>query len=196
MTRRTWAAGWLAAVAGLAGAGGAAADVIHLVGGGAIRVEAWRDAGDAVEFASGGGIVRIAKSEIARIEGQTTRADLRMYSAPAAASAAGPTDGQAAARAMADLLGEGAAVFERTDVSAREKATALRGLGQRWRDLAVPAPLGELHARGQRTLQVALEAYAAEDEGTAPDARERVEAARAGLREALAETRRAAGQPG
>ena len=56
-------------VAALAGAPAARADVIFLVNGNTIQVEAWRDRGDAIEIARGGGIIQIPKTEISRIEG-------------------------------------------------------------------------------------------------------------------------------
>ena len=77
---------WIGLLLVLGGAGTAAADVIHLVGGGTLQVDAWRDVGDAIEFTRLGGILRIPKADVVRIEGNTTSKDLRMYSAPAALS--------------------------------------------------------------------------------------------------------------
>jgi hypothetical protein len=180
---------------GVAAGGPAAADEIHLVGGGVVQVDAWRDVGDAIEFTRGGGIVRIGKSEIARIVGDTTRSDLRMYSAPAAPAAL-PADPRAAVREMADVLREGEGLFGQAGLTAEQKIAALRRLGERWQAVAPPEPLKETHARGLRALQVGVDADTAEVEGTAPDARERVDQARAGIREALAEVRKAAGEQG
>lgn len=55
-------------VVGLGLPGLALADVIHLKNGNSITVRAWRDLGDAIEFARYGGVVRIRKEEILRIE--------------------------------------------------------------------------------------------------------------------------------
>ena len=66
-----------AMVVGLAGA--VCADVIHLKNGNRLEVEAWKDAGDVIEFAMGGGVIRIAKAEIQKIEGKPIRGDFRMY---------------------------------------------------------------------------------------------------------------------
>jgi len=56
-TSLRWVVTGLLTAGGTWSAGLASADVIHLVNGAAIEVEAWRDVGDAVEFARGGGIV-------------------------------------------------------------------------------------------------------------------------------------------
>jgi hypothetical protein len=168
---------------------GAEADVIHLTNGNAIEVEAWRDAGDAVEFARGGGIVRILKSDIARIEGNTRSQDLRMRSAPPAAPAAvrGSTTAPAAAREMAQVLKEGEALFTQTVLDPKAKAEAFRKLSEKWRGLPVPDPLRDAADRAERAIRASAEAFTAEAEGTAPDAKERVEAARKSFAEALAE---------
>lgn len=192
---RGWGRAGLAGAAGLlVGAMGpaAAADVIHLTHGGTIEVEAWRDAGDAIEFARGGGIVRILKSDIRRIEGNTRTDDLRMRAAPpsTAATPATASSPPAAAREMASLLKEGDALFAQTVLDAQTKAGAFRRLAEKWRALEVPDPLRELHGRGERALQVSAEAFTAEAEGVAPDARERIEEARRGFAEVLAEVDR------
>jgi hypothetical protein len=166
------------------------ADVIHLANGSRLEVDAWRDAGDAIEFALAGGIVRVLKVEIARIEGSTRSNDLRMYSAPAAASGAtarAAEETPAAARAMVDLLREGAALFTQTVLEPQVKAGAFRRLVERWRGLEVPEPLRDAHERAERALQESAEAFSADAEGVAPDARERVEAARQRFAEAQAE---------
>jgi hypothetical protein len=173
------------------GAGSVApADVIHLTNGNVIQVDAWRDAGDAVEFTRGGGVVRILKSDIQRIEGNTRSNDLRMHSAPAAAgstAARGAATAPAAAREMAQLLREGEALFTQTVLDAPAKATAFRRLIEKWRGLEVPEPLRDAHDRAERALQESAEAFTADAEGTAPDAKERVEAARRNFTEAQAE---------
>lgn len=182
---------------GLALPGGAGADVIHLTNGHAIEVEAWRDAGDAIEFARGGGIIRISKIEIARIDGKTTRTDLRMYSAPVTAPAStAALDRPAAVKEMLDLLTQGEALFSQTVLLATEKAGALRRLGEKWTALSVPDGLREAHAEGQRALQVAAEAFTAEGAGTAPDTKERIVAARTGVQAALEQVKKASGEQG
>jgi hypothetical protein len=165
----------------------ASADVIHLRSGSTIEVEAWRDVGDAVEFTRGGGIVRIAKSDIARIVGQSIRQDLRMYSAPESLSGSAlraTADRESALRDMTDLLKQGQDLFGQSALSARSKADAFRRLGAKWKELDAPAPLREALTRGQDAFQIAAEAFTAEDEGTAPNTKERVEAAQKAVREA------------
>jgi hypothetical protein len=144
------------------------ADVIHLMNGSQMQVEAWKDAGDAIEFLSGGGIVRIAKSEIRKIDGRATRGDLTMYSSgPATAATTGtgtasPADRAAAIKAMNDLLREGDALFAQSALTPTEKATAFRRLADRWREVEVPEPLRAVHGRGQQALQEAFEAFRTE----------------------------------
>src|SRR5262249_58766217 len=75
------------ALTAVAAAAPALSDTIYLTNGNTIQVDAWRDVGDAVEFSRGGGILRILKSDIRRIEGTNQSKDLRMYSAPASATA-------------------------------------------------------------------------------------------------------------
>jgi len=169
------------------GVGVASADVIHLVSGAEIQVDAWRDAGDAIEFSRSGGIIRIPKRDVARIEGQSVKQDLRMYSAPVSLSgsairAAG--DRETALRDMNDLLKQGEDLFGQTTLSSRSKADAFRRLGSKWKELDVPDPLRETFTRGQDALQMSAEAYTAEDEGTAPNAKERVDSAKKAVEEA------------
>jgi hypothetical protein len=169
------------------GSGPAGADVIHLTSGSAIEVDAWRDVGDAIEFTRSGGIIRIDKRDILRIDGQSVRQDLRMYSAPAGLSGSAlraASTREAALRQMTELLGQGNDLFGQSVLSARSKADAFRRLGAKWREIEAPEALREPLARGQEALQIAVEAYTAEDEGTAPNAKERVEAARKTLQEA------------
>jgi hypothetical protein len=169
------AIGLVGAVVALA----ARADVIHLTSGNTIQVDAWRDAGHAVEFTRGGGIVRILKTEIERIEGTNQSRDLRMYSAPASATAVPTVNStSAAAREMSQVLKEGEALFIQTVLDAQAKAAAFRRLGEKWRDLQVPSGLQDLHSRATRALELSAEAFEAESEGTAPDAQQRIEAAR------------------
>ena len=180
---------------GLAFPGVASADVIHLANGSAIEVEAWRDVGDAIEFARSGGIIRISKADIAKIEGNTTRSDLRMRSAPASVGAStGGGDLAAVAKDMASLLAQGAAMFTQTVLSSAEKARGFRKLGDSWLALTVPEPLRDAHARGQEAFQIAAEAYTADDEGTAPDAKERIEAAKTAVEEAQEQVKKASGE--
>lgn len=189
----TW--GWrLALVVGLAAPAVVAADVIHLKTGGAIQVDAWRDVGDAIEFTRGGGIIRIAKAEIARIDGQTTSTDLRMYSAPASVGRPASLDEPAATKEMLDLLRQGEALFGQSVLTSVEKAGAFRRLGEKWQALAVPDALTAVHALGQQALQVAMEAHTAESQGTVPDVKERLEAARSGIRDTVSEVRKVGGE--
>jgi hypothetical protein len=169
------AIGLVGAVVALA----ARADVIHLTSGNTIQVDAWRDAGHAVEFTRGGGIVRILKTEIERIEGTNQSRDLRMYSAPASATAAPTVNSTSAtAREMSQVLKEGEALFIQTVLDAQAKAAAFRRLGEKWRGLQVPSGLQDLHGRATRALELSAEAFEAESEGTAPDGEQRIEAAR------------------
>ena len=196
MARSKWAVLGLVLAAGLTLPGVASADVIHLTNGGTIEVEAWRDVGDAIEFARGGGIIRIPKAEIAKIDGSTTRSDLRMYSAPPSVGAS-TTGGDrvAVAKEMTDLLAQGAAMFAQTVLSSAEKARGFRKLGDTWRGLTAPEPLRDAHARGQEVFEMAAEAYTADDEGAAPDVKERIEAAKTAVEEAQEQVKKAsAGQ--
>ena len=175
-------------VAAMAGVPAARADVIYLVNGNTIQVDAWKDTGDAIEFARGGGIIRILKSEISRIEGMNQTRDLRMYSAPASATAV-PTasNAGAAAREMSQVLKEGEALFGQSVLDAQSKATAFRRLNEKWRAIQVPADLQPLYDRAGRAVQMSMEAFEAESEGSAPDAKERIEAARKAFSEVQAE---------
>ncbi len=159
----------------------AAADAIRLKNGNVLEVEAWRDVGDAIEFASGGGIVRIAKSEVARIEGRPTRSDLKMYTSGVSTSTGGGAalDQTGAVAKMKDLLGQSDGLFAQAVLSATEKAGAFRRLGEKWREFEVPEPLRDAHTRGQTALDLAADAFTAEASGADPDdARERVQQAR------------------
>ena len=175
-------------VASLAGAPAARADVIFLTNGNTIQVDAWQDTGDAIEFARGGGIIRILKSEISRIEGTNQSRDLRMYSAPASATAV-PTasNAGAAAREMSQVLKEGEALFGQSVLDAQSKATAFRRLNEKWRAIQVPADLQPLYDRAGRAVQMSMEAFEADSEGTAPDTKARIEAARKAFTEVQAE---------
>jgi hypothetical protein len=175
-------------MAALAGAPAARADVIFLVNGNTIQVDAWRDTGDAIEFTRGGGIIRILKTEISRIEGTNQTRDLRMYSAPASATAV-PTasSATAAAKEMSQVLKEGEALFSQTVLDAQSKAAAFRRLGEKWRALQVPADLQPLYDRAGRAVQMSMEAFEADSEGTAPDTKARIEAARKAFTEVQAE---------
>jgi hypothetical protein len=169
----------------------AGADTVRLKNGSALQVDGWRDVGDAIEFAFGGGIVRIGKDEIERVEGRPTAGDLLMYSAPPEAGAAAGGDRGAAVKQMAELLKQGEGLAGQTVLTAAEKASALRRLGETWKGLRVPEALRELHAQGQQALQLLAEAYAAEGGGASPDARERVEKAKSEMQAAQDEVRKA-----
>lgn len=188
---KTYAA-LLACVVGIVSAT-AWADTIRLKNGSVIAVEGWRDVGDAVEFAFGGGIIRIGKGEIERIDGRPTAGDLPMYSAPATPAAAG-TDRGAMAKQMTDFLKQGEGLLAQTVLTAAEKAAAFRRLGEAWKGLSVPEALRDLHAKGQQALQMLAEAYAAEGEGTAPDVKERIEKAKGEMQAAQEEAKKAGEQ--
>ena len=175
-------------VAAVAAGPAARADVIFLTNGNTIEVDAWRDTGDAVEFTRGGGIIQILKADISRVEGMNQSRDLRMYSAPASATVV-PTasSSSAAAREMSQVLKEGEALFIQTVLDAQAKASAFRRLGEKWRALEVPSNLQELYGRAGRALQLSVEAFEAESEGTAPDAKERIAAAKKAFTEVQAE---------
>lgn len=155
------------------------ADVIHLANGNRLEVEGWRDAGDAIEFMMGGGIVRIAKAEIRKIDGKPARGDFRMY-ASGVSTASGPVDQATVAGQMADILKQGQALFSQTVLSTPEKANAFRRLGEQWRGVEVPDPLRDAQSRGDAAIQMAVEAFSADDD-TAPDVKERIDKAKAEL---------------
>lgn len=162
-------------------------DVIYLTSGGTLTIEAWRDAGDAIEFTRFGGIMRIDKRDIVRIDGQSVKEDLRMYSAPASLSGSSLRDAstrEAALRQMTELLGQGEELFGQTLLSSRSKADAFRRLVVKWRDVDAPEALGEPATRGQEALQLAVDAYTADEERAVPDAKERIEAAKKALQAA------------
>jgi len=202
--------GGLVLMAALGGPRDLAADVIHLVNGSRIEVDAWRDTGDAIEFASGGGVVRIAKGEVLKIEGKARRGDLPMYSsgapagaAPAATAAATPTDRAKAAKQLSDVLADGEALFAQSYLSGAEKAGAFRRLAERWRGLDVPDALRDAYQKGDQAIQGAVAAFTAEGAipgEAAPDARQRIEKARADFKSVQDQIKQAGssrpGQPG
>ena len=152
----------LATVVGLAGA--LHADVIHLKNGNRLEVEGWKDAGDAIEFTMGGGIIRISKAEIQKVDGKPVRGDFRMYSSGVSTAAAtGPVSQATAVTQMGDLLQQGAALFGQTVLSADEKVGAFRRLTEQWRALDVPEPARPAHARGETALQMAVSAFGADE---------------------------------
>lgn len=166
----------------------ARADVIHLANGSTIQIDAWRDVGDAIEFTRGGGIIRILKSDIRQIEGTNQTRDLRMYSAPASATTvATASSATVAAKEMSQVLKEGEALFSQTVLDAQAKVNAFRRLTEKWRALQVPSNLQDLHGRAARALRMSTEAFEAEAEGTAPDAKEQIESARKAFAEVQAE---------
>jgi hypothetical protein len=79
---------------------------------------------------------------------------------------------------MSQVLKEGEALFTQTVLDAQAKASAFRRLTEKWRGLQVPSGLQDLHARATRALQMSVEAFEAESEGTAPDTKQRIEAAK------------------
>lgn len=184
---------WIAVIALAVGLPAiATADVIHLKNGSRLQVEGWRDAGDAIEFMMGGGIIRISKAEVQKIDGKPTRGDFKMYSS-GVSTAAGPVDEKAAVGQMADLLKQGEALFGQTVLSSSEKAGAFRRLGEQWRGFEVPAPLRSAHTRGDAAIQMAVEAFSAEED--APDAKDRVEKAKTELAAVQDEVKKLGGGP-
>ena len=134
------------------------------------------------------GIIRILKSDIRQIEGTNQTRDLRMYSAPASATTvATASSAPAAAKEMSQVLKEGEALFGQTVLDAQAKVTAFRRLTEKWRALELPSNLQDLHGRAARALQMSTEAFEAEAEGTAPDAKERIESAKKVFAEVQAE---------
>ena len=108
--------------AGVAAAPVAGGDVIYLTNGSEIQVDAWREVGDAVEFTRGGGIIRIARSDIRRIDGKPSSGDFRMRSAPESLSGSAiraASTREAALGGMADFLKEGEAISGQGGLSSR-----------------------------------------------------------------------------
>jgi len=173
----------------------ASADVIHLTNGSTIEVDAWRDVGDAIEFARGGGIIRISKAEIQRIDGKSTSQDLRMYSAPPSGSpSTAALDQPAAGNEMLDLLKQGEGLFAQSVLSSAEKVGAFRRLAEKWQALTVPEGFRDAHIRGRDAFQIAAEAYTAESEGSAPNIKERLDAAKAALQDVQERVKKAGGE--
>jgi hypothetical protein len=161
------------------------ADVIHLANGSQLTVEAWREAGDAIEFLSGGGIVQIPKSEVRKIDGKPSRGFFQMRSSGPEAAGAAATgaelDRAAAVKQMGELLREADTLFTQTALTSTEKASGFRRLSERWRGFDVPEPLRAAHTRGQQAIQLALDAFTTDslNPGTAdPTVRSRLERAR------------------
>src|SRR5262249_22593728 len=140
----------------------------------------------------GGGIIRISKAEIRKIDGKPTRSDFRMYSS-GVSTAAAPVDEKAAVGQMADMLKQGEALFAQTVLSPSEKAGAFRRLGEQWRSFDVPDPLRATHSRGDAAIQMAVEAFSADED--APDAKERVEKAKTELVAVQDEVKKLGGGP-
>ena len=170
------------------------ADVIHLKNGNKLEVEGWKDTGDAIEFMMGGGIIRISKAEVQKIDGKPTRGDFRMYSSGVSTSATAAVDRATAVSQMADLLKQGEALFGQAVLSASEKADAFRRLGEKWREFEVPEALRDAHTKGGAAIQMAAEAFSADE--TAPDAKERVEKAKAEVTAAQDEVKKLGGGGG
>lgn len=181
MTRKTCAAAGLTLLAALVAPTVAVADVIHLKNGNRIEVEAWRDLGDAIEFARGGGLVRISKAEVVKIEGKPVRGDLPMYASGPAGGPVAALDRAAAAGQMLGLLGRAEGLLGGGLTAPDEKAGAFRRLVAAWQGFEVPKELGEVYSRGQKALQSGVEVFSAEDAGS--EVGPRVEALRKELRE-------------
>jgi hypothetical protein len=167
------------------------ADVIHLKNGNRLEVEGWKDAGDAIEFMMGGGIIRISKAEIQKIDGRPARGDFRMYTSGVSTSTGAVAEPGAALTQMADLLKQGEALFGQGAMSTSEKAGAFRRLGEQWRGLDVPETAREAHSRGDAAIQLAAEAFGA-GEG-ASDTQERVDKAKAAVTAAQEEVKKLGG---
>jgi hypothetical protein len=103
-----------------------------------------------------------------------------MYSSGVSTARTGPVDQAAAVGLLADILKQGQALFTQTVLSTSEKATAFRRLGEQWRGIEVPDPLRDAQSRGDAAIQMAVEAFSADDD-TAPDVKERIDRARAEL---------------
>jgi hypothetical protein len=177
----------LATVVGLAGA--VCADIIHFKNGNRLEIDAWKDAGEAVEFTMGGGIIRISKAEIQKIDGKPIRGDFRMYtSGTSTAAATGPVSQAGALTQMTDLLQQGAALFGQTVLSSGEKAGAFRRLSEQWRGLDVPDPVRPAHSRGEAAFRMAADAFGADDGDRA-----RADQARAELTSVLDEVKKLGG---
>jgi len=167
------------------------ADVIHLKNGNRLEVEGWKDAGDAIEFMMGGGIIRISKAEIQKIDGRPTRGDFRMYTSGVSTSTEATSEPGTALTQMADLLKQGEALFGQGVLSASEKAGAFRRLGEQWRGLEVPETARGAHSRGEAAIQMAVEAFGAGE--AAADAQERVDKAKAAVTAAQEEVKKLGG---
>lgn len=172
-------------------AGPVAGATIHLKQGGVLEVEGWRDAGDTIEFALGGGLVRIGKDQLDRIEGGPTPGDLPLYVIPASAPPPAADRGTVARR-LGDLLQEGEGLLGDRLLGPAERALRLRRLAEAWRAVVVPGELGELHGRGAEVIEALRAASDAEAQG-APEAGERARQAREALKEAQEQLQKAAG---
>ena len=192
MQSRGFAFGALTLVAALVLPGLLHADVIHLKNGNKLEIDGWKDAGDAIEFMMGGGIIRISKAEIQKIDGRPTRGDFRMYTSGVSTATSAAVDQGAAVTQMTDILKQGEALFGQSILSASEKATAFRRLGEQWRGLAVPDPAKEAYSKGDSALQLAVEAFSGPE--SASDAKDRVDKAKAELAAAQDEVKKLAGQ--
>ena len=183
-------------VLGLAVPALAAADTIRLKNGRVLEVEGWRDAGDSIEFAAGGGIVRISKAEVDKIDGKPRRGELKMYTSgvssaevAAAGSAAAASERAPMANQMKEVLGQGDGLFDQASLSSAEKVGAMRRLADRWREIAVPDSLRETHDRGRAAFQSAIDAFEGADRD--PNAKLRIDKARDEIRSVLEEVKKA-----
>ena len=167
------------------------ADVIHLKNGNRLEVEGWRDAGDAIEFMMGGGIIRISKVEIQKIDGRPRQGDFRMYTSGVSTSTAAAGGEGGALTKMADLLKQGEALFGQGVLSASEKASAFRRIGEQWRGLEVPETAKGAHSQGDAAIQLAVEAFNAGE--AASDAQERIDKAKAAVIAAQEEVKKLGG---
>ena len=142
----------------------------------------------------GGGIIRISKAEIQKIDGKPIRGDFRMYtSGISTAAATGPVSQATALTQMSDLLQQGAALFGQTVLSSGEKVGAFRRLSEQWRGLDVPEPVRPAHSRGEAAFQMAVDAFGADE----AEQKTRADQARAELTSVQDEVKKlAAGRPG
>jgi hypothetical protein len=171
----------------------AAGHVVYLANGSRMVVDAWREGDDdALDLWVGGGRVTIAKADVTKIEeggGLEARAEPAVTAdgdAPVAAPPPRPRlrlpAGELVPRLRA-LLKQGEALFADRWLSPAQKVRAVRWLDDRWRELDVPAGLGEAYGRGTRALALLMEAFAAQGRAVA-DAALRLDEAALAVRDA------------
>jgi hypothetical protein len=178
----------------LAAGSPAAADVVYLVNGSRMVVDGWREGEDEVlELWVRGGRVTIAKADVTKIE-EGAPLEARSEAGPATGE-----DGEPAAAPpprprlrlppaellprLRALLKQGEALFADRVLTPAQKARAARWLDDRWRELDVPAVLGEPYGRGTRALGLLMDAFASQGNAVA-DAATRLDEAVLAVQEA------------